>query len=238
MMNKKINVLDRLKKESFKKKESPTNVENKEFEITVVEKETFKLNDTIFDYNQIEDNDMKNDLIKYEQMLLISKNNYHSKVGAILLEANNKYSHKKNGVFGSWLTHMQIGKKSAERLINRYLFMCNNLKTSDDISYFESLPLSLTYEVSSPSASKELVDAVLNKKIKTRKEYLSLKSLLSTKKTDYSTININELIFNLNNNLNNLIKTNDININPEKVEVVCKKINSLNNEILNLLKKI
>lgn len=238
MINKKINVLDRLKKESFKKKEIISNIENKEFEIMIVEKESIKLNDVIFDYNSIEDKDMKNDLIKYEQMLLVSKNNYHSKVGAILFEANKKYSHKKNGVFGSWLTHMQIGKKSAERLINRYIFICNNLFTSEDISYFETLPLSLTYEVSTPSAPKDLVTAVLNKKIKTRKEYLNLKSVSPSIKTDYNSSNINELIFNLNDNLNNLIKTKDININPEKVEIVCKKITSLNNEILNLLKKI
>lgn len=239
MINKKLNVLDRLKKDSFKKKNENNTLEIKEFQITAVEKEIFNSKDILFDYNSITDENMKIDLLNYENLLIKAQNNYHTQIGKILLEANNKYSNNKNGIFGLWLNYMKIGKKNAERLINRYLFIIQNIKTKEDLLYFESLPLSLTYEVSIPSAPKELIDAVLSKEIKTRKEFIQLKKSISpVSQSNFNQIeNINTLLFNLNSNLNTLIKTNHLNIDNSRIELVSKKINSLNEEIIKLLDK-
>ncbi|MGL5089200.1 MAG: hypothetical protein ACRC6Z_07130 [Cetobacterium sp.] len=56
MVNKKMNVLDRLKQDSFKKKETHLNKqpEIKEFEITVIEKDFLPETDVFFDYNDIQ----------------------------------------------------------------------------------------------------------------------------------------------------------------------------------------
>lgn len=243
MINKKINVLDRLKQDSFKKKESPVkqNIESKEFEITVIEKDFLPDNEVLFNYEDIQDLEMKNDLLKYESLLNLAKSNYHTKAGEILLEANEKYSNNKSGTFGIWLEHMKIGKKTAERLINRFKFIKQHCISDDDQFYFETLPLSLTYEISTPNANEELIKAVLNRQIKTRKEYINLKNNTKNtniKKTDI--ISIEKLFNKLNSNISILIenKIETSSIDSNKAKNVYEKIESLNKEIKNLLMEI
>ncbi|MGL5355922.1 MAG: hypothetical protein ACRDAQ_05155 [Cetobacterium sp.] len=243
MINKKMNVLDRLKQDSFKKKEVTTNrqPENKEFEITVIEKDFLPESDVYFNYNDIQDLEMKEDFMKYESLLHMAKSNYHTKAGEILEEANNKYSNNKTGTFGIWLDHMKIGKKSAERLINRFRFMKNFCLTVEDEIYFESLPLSLTYEISLPNANKDLVEAVLKKQIKTRKEYISLKNDFKTNIFKESEIDSIQKLFNkLNLNISTLIenKMESSSLDSTKAKTVYEKIALLNNEIKNLLSEI
>lgn len=242
-MVKKINVLDRLKQDSFKKKELPvsSNSEKKEFEITVIEKDFLPDTDVTFNYDDIQDLEMKNDLIRYESLLHIAKSNYHTKAGEILLEANEKYSNNKSGTFGIWLEHMKIGKKTAERLINRFKFIKQHCISDDDQFYFETLPLSLTYEISTPNANEELIKAVLNRQIKTRKEYINLKNNTKNtniKKTDI--ISIEKLFNKLNSNISILIenKIETSSIDSNKAKNVYEKIESLNKEIKNLLMEI
>ncbi|MGL5052712.1 MAG: hypothetical protein ACRC5W_03860 [Cetobacterium sp.] len=243
MVNKKMNVLDRLKQDSFKKKETHLNKqpEIKEFEITVIEKDFLPHTDVFFDYDNIQDLEIKKDLMKYESLLHIAKSNYHTKAGEILEEANNKYSSNKNGTFGVWLDHMKIGKKNAERLINRFRFMKTFCLSIEDEIYFESLPLSLTYEISLPNANKDLVDAVLNKQIKTRKEYISLKDNFKTNVFKESEIDSIQKLFNkLNLNISTLIenKMESSNLDSTKAKTVYEKIAMLNNEIKTLLSEI
>lgn len=243
MINKKINVLDRLKQDSFKKKESSAkqNIESKEFEITVVEKDFLSDNKVMFNYEDIHDLEMKNDLLKYESLLNLAKSNYHTKAGEILAEANEKYANHKNGTFIVWLEHMKIGKKSAERLINRFKFIKNNCLTSEDQLYFETLPLSLTYEISAPNADKELVNAVLNRQIKTRKDYIILKNTLKNDTPKVSEFDSIEKLFNkLNSNISSLIenKVESATLDSNKAKTVYEKIELLNKEIKNLLVEI
>ncbi len=242
-MIKKNSVLDRLKQDSFKKKESstPTTPEIKEFEITVIEKDFLPNTDVIFNYDDIQDLEMKEDLIRYESLLHVAKSNYHTRAGEILLEANEKYSNNKSGTFGIWLEHMKIGKKTAERLINRFKFISTNFTSPDDQLYFETLPLSLTYEVSSPNANKDLVNAVIKREVKTRKEYMSLKNEtknISTKKTDFGSIE--KLFEKLNLNISTLIenKIETSSIDSDKAKNMYEKIEFLNKEIKNLLTEI
>lgn len=243
MINKKNNVLDRLKQDSFKKKESQVkqNIESKEFEITVVEKDFLSDNKIVFNYDDIYDSEMKNDLLKYESLLNLAKSNYHTRAGEILTEANEKYAHHKNGTFAIWLEHMKIGKKSAERLINRFKFIKNNCLTSEDQFYFETLPLSLTYEISAPNTSKDLINAVLNKQIKTRKEYIVLKNTLKSETPKASEFDSIEKLFNkLNSNISTLIenKVESSTLDSDKAKTVYEKIELLNKEIKNLLIEI
>ncbi|MGL5377083.1 MAG: hypothetical protein ACRDAT_02095 [Cetobacterium sp.] len=243
MSNKKMNVLERLKQDSFKKKETLIKqiTEVKEIEITVIEKDFLPECDVFFDYNDIQDLEMKTDLIRYESLLHIAKSNYHTRAGEILLEANEKYAANKTGTFGIWLDHMKIGKKSAERLINRFKFMQNFCLTIEDELYFESLPLSLTYEISLPNADKELIDAVLSKKIKTRKEYISLKNDFKPNIFKASEFDSIEKLFNkLNLNISSLIenKMESSNLDSNKAKTVYEKIAMLNHEIKNLLSEI
>ncbi len=243
MINKKINVLDRLKQDSFKKKDSPTKqvIESKEFEITVIEKDFLPDSEVIFNYEDIQDSEMRNDLIKYESLLNLAKSNYHTKAGEILTEANEKYANHKNGTFTTWLEHMKIGKKSAERLINRFKFIKNNCLTSEDQLYFETLPLSLTYEISAPNANKELIEAVLNKQIKTRKEYIVLKNTLKNESPKISEFDSIEKLFNkLNSNISTLIenKVESSTLDSNRAKTVYEKIELLNKEIKNLLIEI
>ncbi|WP_297598387.1 hypothetical protein [uncultured Cetobacterium sp.] len=239
MINKKNSVLDRLKKDSFKKKEElKDSIESKEFEITVIENDFLSTNELLFNYDDIQDDEMKSDLIKYESLLNLVKSQYHSKAGEILLEANEKYASNKTGTFGIWLEHIKVGKKSAERLINRFRFLKTNCLSLEDQAYFESLPLSLTYEVSSPNANQDLVKAVLSKQIKTRKEYISLKEgLVSNKNSNQNLNNIEKLFNKLNSNISTLIenKIETSSLDSIKAKAVYNKIETLNNEIKSLL---
>lgn len=239
MINKKNSVLDRLKKDSFKKKEELKEpVQSKEFEIMVIEKDFLPSDDIFFNYDDIQDYEMKNDLMRYESLLHLAKSQYHSKAGEILLEANEKYANNKNGTFTTWLEHIKIGKKSAERLINRFKFFKNNCLSSEDQAYFESLPLSLTYEISSPNANPNLVKAVLTKQIKTRKEYITLKEELNSPKNNTQNfVQIEKLFNKLNLNISTLIenKIETSSLDSTKAKAVYNKIETLNNEIKSLL---
>ncbi|MCQ8213081.1 hypothetical protein NON08_11260 [Cetobacterium somerae] len=244
MSNKKINVLDRLKQDSFKKKDSSEKkqiVEAKEFEITVIEKDFLPESEIIFNYDDIHDLELKKDLMRYESLLNLAKSNYHTKAGEILSEANEKYANHKNGTFNIWLEHMKIGKKSAERLINRFRFIKNNCLTTEDQLYFETLPLSLSYEISSPNANQELINAVLNKQIKTRKEYISLKNTLKNETPKTSEFDSIEKLFNkLNSNISTLIenKVESSILDSNRAKTVYEKIELLNKEIKSLLIEI
>ncbi|MBC2850243.1 hypothetical protein H5J22_02140 [Cetobacterium sp. 8H] len=240
MINKKNSVLDRLKKDSFKKKEELKEepIQSKEFEVMVVEKDFLPSYEVFFNYDDIQDYEMKTDLMRYESLLHLAKSQYHSKAGEILLEANEKYANNKNGTFTIWLEHIKIGKKSAERLINRFKFLKNNCLSSEDQAYFESLPLSLTYEISSPNANPNLVKAVLTKQIKTRKEYITLKEELdSPKNNTQNFVHIEKLFNKLNLNISTLIenKIETSSLDSTKAKAVYNKIETLNNEIKSLL---
>lgn len=243
MMNKKLSVLDRLKQDSFKKKENLNKNLNKqqEFNIVAVETEFIPQDKIIFNYNLIEDNVMREDLIHYETMLHLAKSNYHTKAGEILLEANQKYAHKKTGNFGIWLDHLKIGKKNAERLINRVKFIKENATTIEEQLYFESLPLSLTYEISSPNANKTLVQAVINKQITTRKQFINLKKSLTDKPSKKIEIDsINKLCKQLNSNIASIIKKKieTQTFNTNQATAIYTKMKQINEELQNLLIKL
>ncbi|WP_426710917.1 hypothetical protein [Cetobacterium sp. SF1] len=229
-----INVLEKLKKDSFKKKESSDLVIEKEYKVTFIEEDFTTNSEVVFSYDSIEDIDARNELLFFEKELIKAKNNYHTTAGKILFEANLKYANNKNGCFYSWLEYLKINKKTSERLINRYKFFQKYCSTKELKDYFETLPLSLTYEISSPNADQILIDAVLNKKIQTRKELINLKKNLislniSKNKFYYDFEKINKEIYKILNS-----KASLANYPKELVE----KIELLNKEISNLILQI
>lgn len=250
-----LSVMERLKKAEFKEKspeqkiEEVIIVEKKEYEIVAVEKEEIDFSEKKFNYDLIEDSQMRIDLQDYEQRLHRKKNCYHTELGEILAEANEKYANNKNGVFGAWLEHLGFNRRTAERLICRWKFIVTNCRNINDKEYFESLSLSLTYEVSSPNASKELVNAVLSKKITTRKEFVEMKkNLLDEKKSheikNNATISFENILGEMqafNNKYRAVtqniekIKTSE---NREKLEKVYSKIEKLNRDVQLLMKEI
>ena len=79
------------------------------------------------------------------------------------LAGNNQY----NGYFDRWIQSIGLKKDTVYRLINRYELVVANC---DEQNRIEELPLSLSYEISKPSADEELKQDVLDGNISTLKE--------------------------------------------------------------------
>jgi len=103
-----------------------------------------------------------------------------TELGRIFTEVQAKLANhnKYQGIFENWYTSLRFKKQSVYNLIQRYTYVVQNL---DNINLIESLPLSLSYEISKPSAPKELVDATLNGDIRTHKDYIEAQRLLREK---------------------------------------------------------
>lgn len=90
------------------------------------------------------------------------------------LSGSNQY----NGLFLKWIESMGFKRDTVNKLINRYNLVVFNKDDQELVSHIESLPLSLSYEVSRPSAPKELKEKVFSGEITTHKEYVELKKKL------------------------------------------------------------
>lgn len=97
----------------------------------------------------------------------------HTQIGKELEEAqrqlakNNQY----DGMFEDWFTSIGMKKQTVYNLINRYKMVVQNL---DEQNMIEELPLSLSYEISKPSADEELRKQVLEGDITSLKEFKKL----------------------------------------------------------------
>lgn len=102
----------------------------------------------------------------------------YTEIGKELKEARDRLSNNKNGCFEEWYKSLGYKRDNVSNLINRYEYI---LRNSEDKNIIEDLPLSLSYEVSKPSAPKELVDATLNGDITTHKAFQKAKAELEAK---------------------------------------------------------
>lgn len=241
MTKSKLNIMDKLKNIDFKGKEE---VHPEEYEIIVVEKERIDILEKKFDYSQIEDEAMREDLQRYDGLLHQITNKFYTQMGDILLEANHKYANFKNGIFGTWLEYIGIPKKSAERLINRSKFIATNCRSIEDKEYFETLPLSLSYEVSAPNADPILVEAVLSKRISTRKEFIEMKKdLLEVEDMDKTVTFENVIgemkIFNERYmHIASSIEKIRTSHNSSKLSKIYSKIEKMNKELETIIKEM
>ena len=107
-----------------------------------------------------------------------------TQIGKILYDAQKKLaSFHNNGAFAKWIEYIGFSRTSAYNYINRYVAV-QNLNSSKEIQAFESLPKSLTYDISKPSADPELTKKVLNGDIKTHKEYKALEAKLKQREQE------------------------------------------------------
>jgi hypothetical protein len=97
-----------------------------------------------------------------------------TELGKELKEAQELLSQHRYGCFKQWVEEsFEFSHATAYKLINRYDLIVNNIYNKELI---ESQPLSLTYEMSKPSALQEANDKVFSGEIKTHKEYKELEA--------------------------------------------------------------
>lgn len=126
-----------------------------------------------------------NDTLSYLEDQTYKLHNTYSKaatdLGKIFFETQQKLSSHYSGIFEKWYTSLGFAKKTVYRYIDRYNLIesCQNDTTKILI---ESLPLTLSYEISKENTNEELKDMVLNGEIKTLKEYKEYLDVLDKEK--------------------------------------------------------
>lgn len=136
---------------------------------------------TSFDYAQLDVQVADFLRIKERNMREIVGKSY-TDLGRELTEARDKLSHNRNGVFDKWVNYIGMTKQQVSRLIHRYYMVT---KCDDKTELLEDLPVSLSYEIASPSAEsteprRAAKEAVLAGEVKTLKEYRELVAKLET----------------------------------------------------------
>ena len=96
-------------------------------------------------------------------------NTFYTELGKIFKETQEKLANNKTGVFKKWFESLGFTKDTTYRMISRYnhiVALCDDIKVKD----FESLPLTLSYEISKESCPEFIREKVLNGQIKTKAE--------------------------------------------------------------------
>ncbi len=97
---------------------------------------------------------------------------FYTELGKMLLEAQEKLSNNKTGVFIKWAESLGIKKDNAYRYINRYKYIVA-IRDNITVAKVESLPFSLSYEIAKDSVPQSIREKVINGEIKTIKEFRS-----------------------------------------------------------------
>lgn len=135
---------------------------------------------TKFDYGQL-DGETADFLWQKERNMREIVGKAYTALGRELKEAQDVLAHqgsKYDGVFVSWYRYMGYKDRTVYNLIDR-IKLLQNLQKVEEMETVESLPVSLSYEISAPSSEstepkRQAKQAVLNGDIRTRKEYLEL----------------------------------------------------------------
>lgn len=131
----------------------------------------------LFDYSELPKNEA-DDLRKIEQVIKTETASYFTILGANFKAAQDLLANHSGGTFERWYTAVGFKRQTVYRLIQRYEFMCSPKLGEHRTDVFEELPLSLSCEISKPSAPPELVEQVLSGDITSHKDYLKLKQKL------------------------------------------------------------
>lgn len=145
-----------------------------------------------FDYSAT-DREVASTLRKCEAQIRQSVAQAATEIGFAFWTAQQALAGHYERLFEPWYTALGYKKRSVYRLIRRYQFVASlktqefpeirrcratvaRHKTDEDVpddfaARVESLPLTLSYEISSPGAPPELVAKVLNGEIRTAAEY-------------------------------------------------------------------
>ncbi len=142
---------------------------------------------TAFDYSRLS-NFEADKLRSCEQVIKQETVGYFTILGAKFKEAQELLSKYGNGEFECWYTMLGFKRQTVYHLIQRYDFICSpTVGGRSDV--IEELPLTLSYEISKPSAPPELVQRVLEGDITTNAEYQKLMKELETAKQKLNEVN-------------------------------------------------
>lgn len=130
----------------------------------------------VFDYSTL-DNDTANSLRQCETVIRQETAGYFTLLGAKFKEAQELLANHSSGTFEQWYTAMGFKRQTVYNLIQRFEFS-SSPKIEGREDAFEALPLTLSYEISKPTAPAELVDKVLDGDITSNAEYQKLKTEL------------------------------------------------------------
>lgn len=190
-----------------------------------------------FKIEENEINFLKNQTIKLQDTM----SKAYTEIGKILNETREKLSNNKTGVFEKWFVQLGFSKRTVYNLINRSNYIVQNLH---NINFIESLPVSLSYELTNPKCSEELKNQILNNEIKNLKDFYEKQKNLQLENVVPELLNVEEnfendiKIFKKNfNKFNKIINENFEKISKEKKENLTKEIEILNKKIEKILKE-
>ena len=170
-----------------------------------------------FEIEENEINFLKNQTIKLHDTMSKS----YTEIGKILFETQKELSNNKTGIFEAWYTELGFNKRQVYRWINRYEFI---LRQNGTIKIFiESLPITLSYELTNPMCSEELREKILNGEIKNFRDFFEKKKILQLENVVPELLNVDE---------------NFEKISKEKKENLTKEIEILNKKIERMLKEL
>lgn len=191
-----------------------------------------------FDIEENEINFLKNQTLKIHT--ITSK--AYTELGKILFETQKELSNNKIGIFEAWYTELGFNKRQVYRWINRYEFILRQNGTIKTL--VESLPISLSYELTNPMCSEELMNQILNNEIKNLKDFYEKQKNLQLENVVPELLNVEEnfendiKVFKKNfNKFNKIINENFDKISKEKKENLTKEIEFLNKKIEKILKE-
>lgn len=155
------------------------------------------------------------------------------------LTGNNQY----DGLFYKWFKSLNFTNDFVYKLINRYSLL---IRFSDKQNLIESLPITLSYEISKPNCSEVLRRKVFEGEIKTLKEFNEAKALEEKNNVEELVlINVEENLDKdfalLNKNFTNFnLKYQEklVSLNSDKKEKIVKEIEAINQKLEKLMKLI
>lgn len=199
-----------------------------------------------FDFNYDIDDNLVGFLKEQTLKLQSTMSKAYTELGKILLETQEKLSNNKNGVFEKWFVQLGFSKRTVYNLINRSNYIVQNLHNK---TLVESLPLTLSYEISNPSCPAELRDKVLNGDIKTLAGFMEAKQMnlshieeavvLDEPKDYFSILEDDFKEFNKSyKSLNTLFKEKAKELSENKQKAFAEEIEIINKKIEKLLKNL
>lgn len=122
-----------------------------------------------FDYSEL-DADTAKALKGCEAIIKQETSGYFTMLGAKFKEAQELLANHGKGTFERWYSSIGFKRQTVYNLIQRYEFSSSpTIGGHEEI--FEALPVTLSYEISKPTAPPELVDKVLSGDITSNSEY-------------------------------------------------------------------
>lgn len=180
---------------------------------------------------------LKNQTIKLQS----TTSKAYTEIGKILSETRERLSNNKTGIFEKWFTELGFSKRTVYNLINRSNYIVQNLH---NIIFIESLPITLSYELTNPMCSEELREKILSGEIKKIQDFFEKKKILDEKNVEVEVLNFDDIfendlkIFKKNfNKFNKIVNENFEKISKDKKENLTKEIEVLNKKIEKLLKE-